>query len=121
MKDLQLSDFLKLKRPMFTGETMGEDPLWFLEGMEKSCKALGCPSTQQVDFTAYQLQGKADNLWNNWDKGRSSNSPTVEWEEFKKVFMELCITYSVILAKAREFDTLKKGSMTIEEYDTEFN
>lgn len=46
VKDVQLYDFLKLKPPVFTGETetVGEDPLWFLEGMKKSCKAQGYSS-----------------------------------------------------------------------------
>lgn len=37
------------------------------------------------------------------------------------MFMKWFIPQSVRLAKAREFETLKQGSMTIEEYDTEFN
>lgn len=35
--------------------------------------------------------------------------------------MERFIPYSVRLAKAKEFESLRRGSMTIEEYDTEFN
>lgn len=56
-----------------------------------------------------------------WEKGRAQNSPLVEWEEFHKVFMERFIPLHVILVKAREFETLKKGSMTVQEYDIEFN
>lgn len=68
----------------------------------------------------YQLRGNADGWWKTWRNGIATNAPSVEWEEFKKAFMDRFIPPSVRTARAQEFEHLKQGSMTVDEYDTQF-
>lgn len=121
MEKVKHSQFLKLKPTEFSGEEVGEDRTWFLEGIEKACRVLGCSSIRSVESATYRLKGKADKWWTIWTKERDRDSPPVEWEEFKKLFMDHFIPQNTRLVKAKEFETLKQGSMTIEEYDTQFH
>lgn len=95
--------------------------MWFLEGTTKACQPLGCSSICMVELATYQLEGKVDHWWKTWNKSRALNSQPVEWHEFQRLFMERFIPQSIRLAKAREFKTLKQESLSVEEYDTEFN
>lgn len=121
VKEVHLYEYLKLKPPTFTRESVGEDPMWFLEGTIKACQDLGCSSVRMVQLATYQLQRKADRWWKSWSMSRAPNSPPVKWDEFQRLFMEQFIPQSVRLAKAREFEALKQGSLSVEEHDTEFN
>lgn len=54
------------------------------------------------------------------EKGRARDAPPVEWKEFHKAFVNQCIPKSVRNARAREFETLKQGSISVYEYDVMF-
>lgn len=69
---------------------------------------------------SYQLQGKADEWWTTWKGGHSIDAPLVSWEEFRQTFMECFIPRSMRITRAREFEHIKQGSMTVDEYDTKF-
>ncbi|KAK6776052.1 hypothetical protein RDI58_027053 [Solanum bulbocastanum] len=51
-----IREFLELKPPVFTGASEAEDPLLFLDGIQKSLDTLECSSTRSVELAAYCLQ-----------------------------------------------------------------
>ncbi|KAH0746309.1 hypothetical protein KY285_007966 [Solanum tuberosum] len=42
-----IREFLELKPPVFTGASEAEDPLLFLDGIQKALDALECSTTRQ--------------------------------------------------------------------------
>lgn len=60
-----------------------------------------------MEFVSLQLEGIAHNWWEAWKGGRTLDSPPVEWEEFKEVFLEKFMPPSVRFVKAREIEALK--------------
>lgn len=68
----------------------------------------------------YQLRGREDKWWKTWKRGRACDAPPVEWKEFQKAFRNQFIQKSVRDALMQEFETLRQGSQTMEEYDTLF-
>lgn len=52
-REVKIYEFLKLKSSVFSGEDSNEDPQWFLDGIEKACKAFKCSNACQVELGAY--------------------------------------------------------------------
>lgn len=51
-----IQEFLELKPPVFTGDSEVEDPLLFLDGIQKTLDALECSSTKSTELATYCLQ-----------------------------------------------------------------
>ena len=57
---VKLTELIKLNPPTFSGSSIQEDPIEFLEGIEKRCRALRCPDVQYVELAIFQLTGVAN-------------------------------------------------------------
>ncbi|KAF5481414.1 hypothetical protein F2P56_002065 [Juglans regia] len=115
--------FLAHRTPAFTGE---EDPMrarrWILD-LERTFEVCGCTEVQMVLYASYMLQGEAA-YW--WETKRSllemefGSLAAVSWQRFKKEFDDRYFPVSVRRQKAREFNNLVQGGMTVEQYATKF-
>ncbi|XP_035542910.1 uncharacterized protein LOC118345683 [Juglans regia] len=115
--------FLAHRTPTFTGE---EDPMrarrWILD-LERTFEVCGCTEVQMVLYASYMLQGEAA-YW--WETKRSllemefGSLAAVSWQRFKKEFDDRYFPVSVRRQKAREFNNLVQGGMTVEQYATKF-
>ncbi|XP_018855499.2 uncharacterized protein K02A2.6-like, partial [Juglans regia] len=115
--------FLAHRTPAFTGE---EDPMrarrWILD-LERTFEVCGCTEVQMVLYESYMLQGEAA-YW--WETKRSllemefGSLAVVSWQRFKKEFDDRYFPVSVRRQKAREFNNLVQGGMTVEQYAMKF-
>lgn len=55
MRDIKISEFLKMKPPTFAGEDPSDDPQRFLYDFEKVCSTLGCSDLRRLELVSYQL------------------------------------------------------------------
>lgn len=95
-------------------------PHRILDDCEKVCEALECPDPHWVTLVAYQLRGKADKWWKTWKRGRATDALSVECNEFQKAFRNQFILKSVRDARIQEFEMLRHGFRTVDEYDALF-
>ena len=72
----------------------------------------------RIRLTAFQLAGESQ-VWWDWVKA-SSNLEAMTGEEFLELFIGKYFPTSSRHAKAREFQELKQGTMTVLEYVAKF-
>jgi len=114
-------DFLTCKPSTFTGK---EDPIgvmdWILE-MELAFMTCSCKGKQQTTFAVRQFRGGVVRWWNTLGKTLSPNEPLqLTWAEFLVHFKRRYCSAQNLLELENQFLTLKKGSMSIDEYTNNF-
>ncbi|KAF5458523.1 hypothetical protein F2P56_022546 [Juglans regia] len=115
--------FLAHRTPVFSGQ---EDPLragrW-ISDLEKTFEICGCTETQKVLYASYLLQGDAT-AW--WETKREllvmelGSIAAVSWVRFKREFNDRFFPNTMRKQKAREFNNLVQGEMTVEQYARRF-
>ncbi|XP_035547777.1 probable serine/threonine-protein kinase PBL5 isoform X1 [Juglans regia] len=115
--------FLVYRYPSFMGT---EGPMrankWLLD-LERMFDISGCTEDQKVQYAGYLLQGEAG-FW--WETKRQllamelGNLATLTWERFKQEFDNRFFPKSVKKQKAREFEDLVQGGMSVEQYAARF-
>ncbi|XP_065854728.1 uncharacterized protein [Euphorbia lathyris] len=113
-----LSDFLMLQPPKFSGEDSVTDHMDFLDAMDRCYEVLGCTSARMVLLAGNQLQGVARS-WYLSKRGNGLDN-TFLWPQFRDSFLERFLPPSVKEATALEFEVLKQGGMTVSEYEMKF-
>lgn len=63
---VKLAEFLKLHPLSYSNLEDLEDPLEFLDKIEKIRVTLGCANNRMVEFATFQLKGKANDWWMTW-------------------------------------------------------
>lgn len=71
-----MDGFNRLHPPHFGGEPL-EDPRDFIDHCRDKLHNLGLVAFIWVDFTSFQLEGKARRLWQPYLLGRLVGSPTL--------------------------------------------
>ncbi|KAF5465159.1 hypothetical protein F2P56_015188 [Juglans regia] len=109
--------------PAFFGE---EDPMrarrW-IQDLERTFEVCGCTEAQMVLYGSYMLQGEAANWWEMKRpllERELGSLAAVSWQQFKKEFDDRYFPVSVRRQKAREFNNLVQGNMTVEQYARKF-
>ncbi|XP_065864774.1 uncharacterized protein [Euphorbia lathyris] len=100
-----LSDFLRLQPPKFSGEDSVTDPMDFVDAMDRCYEVLGCTSARMVLLAGNQLQGVARS-WYLSKRGNGLDNAFL-WPQFRDSFLERFLPPSVKEAKALEFEVLK--------------
>ena len=67
-----------------------------------------------------QLQGEAQDWWEAFEYGRTTNAPPITWQEFRENFRSYHTPEGLIELKQEEFRALKQGFMSIAEYHDKF-
>jgi hypothetical protein len=90
----------------------------WLKIVEKKLHVVQCNNREKVLFVAHQLVEPATNWWDVYVEAHEEPE-TINWQEFKNSFRSHHVPLGVMKLK-KEFEDLKKGSMTVSEYVTRF-
>jgi len=111
---VKLHEFIRVDPPEFSNAAT-EDPMLFVDEVKRICNALHCSEERSIELAGHQMK-KAARVW--FDSQIVGRVHT--WEEFKLRFTQTFLPKNVLKAKAREFEMLKQGSMTVAEYWEKF-
>ncbi|XP_070018095.1 uncharacterized protein [Nicotiana sylvestris] len=75
---------------------------------------------EAVELAAYQLRDVAGAWFEMWEKERDEDNCSPTWEDFEEAFMDNFIPEEDREAKATEFEQLKQGNKSVQEYYVEF-
>jgi len=115
-----LEQFQKLNPPAFKGEA---DPIQaeeWLRRIEKILTVMECNENQKVSFTSFMFQGEAEHWWDMVKGGANSLREKVSWNFLVKKFNEKYIPGVAKDKLALEFQELKQGQMSVNQYDVKF-
>nr|KYP60635.1 hypothetical protein KK1_023042 [Cajanus cajan]KYP60643.1 hypothetical protein KK1_023050 [Cajanus cajan]KYP60649.1 hypothetical protein KK1_023056 [Cajanus cajan] len=88
--------------------------------MEKIFSVLGCSQERRLAYAVYMLVGEAEHWWRGTHHMLVARGVTVDWECFKRVFLEKYFPESVRHAKEAEFMQLHQGGMSMSDYAMRF-
>jgi hypothetical protein len=82
--------------------------------LRKNYKLCNAP-TERVLFAAHQLVGPVADRWDAYVEAHEE-AETFNWQEFKNSFRTHHVPLGVMKLKKKEFEDLKHGSMSVNEY-----
>nr|KYP54628.1 hypothetical protein KK1_000823 [Cajanus cajan] len=115
-----LAEFRKCHPPQFTGDADPEAADCWICELEKIFTVLGCSPEKRLAYAVYMLVGEAEHWWRGTHHMLTARGVVVDWECFKRVFLEKYFPESVRHAKEAEFMRLHQGGMTVSEYAMRF-
>ncbi|XP_070036147.1 uncharacterized protein [Nicotiana tomentosiformis] len=74
-----------------------------------------------VDFTTFQLEGRAHRWWKSYLLGRLTGSPPMTWSQFIQLFLYRYIPPSQREELRYKFEHLEQGQMSVTDYETRFS
>ncbi|TMW94071.1 hypothetical protein EJD97_010778 [Solanum chilense] len=83
----RLKDFLRMNPPIFRGSKVGEDNQEFLDEVYKILYSIGVTSREKAKFDSYQVKDVVQVWYSQWKDNRPVESGSIEWDEFKEVFL----------------------------------
>ncbi|XP_070022902.1 uncharacterized protein [Nicotiana sylvestris] len=116
----KVNEFLKFSPPLLHGFIADENPMLWLEGVKKALRAMKAFDDEAVELVAYQLRDVTGTWIEMWEKERDEDDDPPTWEEFEEAFMANFIREKDSEAKAIEFEQLKQGNKSVQEYYMEF-
>jgi hypothetical protein len=78
-----------------------------------------CNNYEKVLLASHQLFGPAADWWDAYVKAHEEPE-SINWSEFRAAFHAHHVPQGVIKLKKKEFQDLKQGSMSVNEYVTKF-
>ncbi|RDX77699.1 hypothetical protein CR513_42134, partial [Mucuna pruriens] len=115
-----LARFQRNNPPMFRG---GYDPDgaadWIFE-VEKIFQAMECPLVQKVTLAAFMLSGDAGFWWQSTLQRMIAEGTQVNWDNFKRLFLEKYFPHDIRNKKQVEFLELKQRDDTVADYVSKF-
>ena len=115
----KLSRFKKFAPKPFQGASTPTEAEEWLEEVETVLDALRTEEDDKMIFTEFLLHGEARQWWKNEKKKKPSEDHS--WREFQELFLQRYFLLSVHEKKRKEFLNLTQGTMSVIEYDKEFN
>jgi len=79
-----------------------------------------CTESQRVSFATFMFQGEAEHWWEMVKGGAKSSREEISWKFLIKKFNEKYIPRVAKDKLAIEFQELKKGRMSVSQYDIKF-
>ena len=110
----RLERFLKLRPTKFSNATepiVADD---WLRSVNKDLVTCECTEPEKVRFTAYLLEGPAEQWWDTFQITHPMEDLT--WEAFKEGFRNAHISSGIMNLKKEEFQSLRQGNRTLKEY-----
>jgi hypothetical protein len=115
----RLGDFQCTKPLTFSHAVEPIDADDSLKSIEKKLQVVQCNNHKKALLASHQLSGLAANWWNA-DVDAYEEPENINWPEFRAAFYAHHVPRGVIKLKTREFQDLKHGSMSVNEYITKF-
>ncbi|XP_035551112.1 uncharacterized protein LOC118349689 [Juglans regia] len=115
--------FLAHRTPALTRDEDLLNARRWIEDLERTFEVCGCIEAQMVLYGSYMLQGEAANWWETKRQVLEmelGSFAAVSWQRFKKEFDDSFFPISMRRQKAREFNDLAQGYMTVEQYARKF-
>src|ERR1044072_9915409 len=98
-----LSDFRRQEPPKFLGDTDPEKADLWIQEVEKIFTVLRTPEATKLDYAAYLLLGDAEYWWRGARLILEANHVAVNWESFRRVFLQKYFPVSAQEEKATQF------------------
>jgi hypothetical protein len=115
----RLGDFQRTKLPNFSHIVEPMDADDWLKTIEKKLQVVQCNNSDKVLLASHQLSGPAADWWDAYVEAHEEPE-SINWPEFRPAFHAHHVPQVVIKLK-KEFQYLKQGSMSINEYITKFS
>ena len=120
-KDSMITRFLMFKPPNFDGEPDDRKAEAWLLAVEKIFRVLNCSDVQKVNQATYLLEGTAFHWWEIIERKWEGERIEKTWTPFRKEFLRKFIPQVVKDTREREFMRLIQGSLSVVQYEAEFN
>jgi hypothetical protein len=91
----------------------------WLKTIEKKLQVIQCNNSEKVLFASHQLEGPAADWWDAYVEAHEELE-NINWQDFKNSFRSHHVLLGVMKLKKKEFEDLKQGSMSVNEYVTRF-
>nr|KYP41173.1 hypothetical protein KK1_037472 [Cajanus cajan] len=88
--------------------------------MEKIFSVLGSSDERKLAYAVYMLGGEVEYWWRGTRQMLESKGVLIDWDCFRRVFLEKYFPDSVRYAKEAEFMRLHQGSLSVSEYAMRF-
>nr|KYP39145.1 hypothetical protein KK1_039573 [Cajanus cajan] len=98
-----LAEFRKCHPPQFKGDADPEVADHWICELEKIFTVLGCSQERRLTYVVYMLVGEAKHWWRGTHHMLTARGVVVDWECFRRVFLEKYFPESVRHAKEAEF------------------
>jgi hypothetical protein len=115
----KLGEFQQTKPPTFSHSIEPMDVDDWLKTIEKKLQVVQCNNREKVLFASHQLESPAVDWWDAYVEAHEEPE-SINWQEFKNSFCSHHVPLGVMKLKKKEFEELKKGSMSVSEYVTRF-
>jgi hypothetical protein len=89
----------------------------WLKSMKKKMQVVQCNNHEKVLLASHQLSGPTADWWDAYVEAHEEPE-SINWLEFRATFRARHVPQGVIKLKKKEFQDLKHGSMSINEYVT---
>ncbi|KAJ8627943.1 hypothetical protein MRB53_021250 [Persea americana] len=125
-KEVDPNDLYEKFRKRFPPEFHGsEDPMVaddFIEQLEQIFAVFRCTQKQKVSLSAYMFRGIALQWWNSVKTVIQADTVTEEnaWKTFTEEFMDKFIPKYVKDQWKKDFQNLKQGDMSVQQYEQQF-
>jgi hypothetical protein len=87
----------------------------WLKSIEKKLEVVQCNNHEKVMLASHQLSGPAADWWDAYVEAHEEPK-SINWLEFRAALCAHHVPQGVIKLKKKEFQGLKQGSMSMNEY-----
>nr|AAM12303.1 putative polyprotein [Oryza sativa Japonica Group] len=116
----KLTDFLRSRPPEFSQTVEPVEADDWLKDVERKLNLVQCTPVEKTLYASHQLRGPAADWWENYCNAHPE--PTnIPWDEFAAAFRAAHVPESTIDMKKEEFNRLKQGNTSVNEYMSQFN
>jgi hypothetical protein len=91
----------------------------WLKSVEKKLQVVQCNNRETVLLVSHQLSGPVANWWDAYVEAHEEPE-SINWPKFRTAFRAHRVPQGVIKLKKKEFQDLKQGTMSVNEYVTKF-
>jgi hypothetical protein len=115
----KLGEFQRTKPSTFSHSVKPVDTDDWLKTIEKELQVVQCNYHEKVLFASQQLEGPAADWWDAYVEAHEEPE-SINWQEFRNNFRTHHVPFGMMKLKKKEFEDLKQGSMSVNEYVTRF-
>jgi hypothetical protein len=115
----KLREFQRTKPPTFSHLVKPMNADDWLKTIEKKLQVVQCNKCKKVLFASHQLEGPTADWWDAYVEAHEERKSII-WQEFRNNFRAHHVPFGMMKLKKKEFEDLKQGSMSVNEYVTQF-
>jgi hypothetical protein len=115
----RLGEFQRTKLPTFSQAMEPMDADDWIKSVEKKLQVVQCNNREKVLLASHQLSGPVADWWDAYVEAQGEPE-SINWPKFRAAFWAHHVPQGVIKLKKKEFQNLKQGSMSVNEYVTKF-